>query len=130
MVRQQGKTLLDAITRLYDEFGWYKTTCSASPLRGERAAYTPCKKMMKSLRNDPPKAIPALRWSALVDYSAEGTGPAQGRRAGVSAGRGGSSWCALRAPAEDQAVYLSAAGESEATRDASTRRWAAGQALF
>ena len=64
---KQGKTLLDAINGLYDEFGWYKNDLLSFAFEGESGMHT-MQQLMKDLRSNPPMAIAGLEVEQLVDY--------------------------------------------------------------
>ncbi len=70
---KQGKTLLDAVNALYDEFGWYKNELLSFAFEGESGMHT-MQRLMEGLRSDPPKAIAGQAVEQVVDYAAEGTG--------------------------------------------------------
>lgn len=70
---QQGKTLLDAINELYEEFGWYKNDLLSFAFEGESGMHT-MRGLMQHLRECPPVEIGGLRIEKVVDYNGEGTG--------------------------------------------------------
>ena len=121
---KQGKTLLDAINGLYDEFGWYKNDLLSFAFEGESGMHT-MQQLMKDLRSNPPKAIAGLEVEQLVDYSAEGTGLP---KADVLEFRlaGKAKFMVRPSGTEPKIkVYLSAVGESGAAADAINEKMAA-----
>ena len=69
---QQGMTLLDAIEKLYAEFGCYRNRLESFAFEGEKGMHT-MQALMAGLRAQPPARIGGLQVASVVDYSAEGT---------------------------------------------------------
>ena len=114
---KQGKTLLDAVNALYDEFGWYKNDLLSFAFEGESGMHT-MQRLMESLRSDPPKAIAGQAVEQVVDYTAEGTGLP---KADVLEFRlAGSGKFMVRPSGTEPKIkaYLSAVGENEAAAQA------------
>ncbi len=113
---KQGKTLLDAINALYDEFGWYKNGLLSFAFEGESGMHT-MQQLMARLRSDAPKEIAGLAVESIVDYSAEGTGLP---KADVLEFRlqGNAKFMVRPSGTEPKIkVYLSAVGSSEQKAD-------------
>ena len=109
---KQGKTLLDAVNALYDEFGWYKNDLLSFAFEGESGMHT-MQRLMEGLRSDPPKAIAGQAVEQVVDYAAEGTGLP---KADVLEFRlvGGGKFMVRPSGTEPKIkAYLSAVGENE-----------------
>ncbi|HIV50387.1 MAG TPA: phospho-sugar mutase [Candidatus Faecalibacterium intestinipullorum] len=70
---QQGMTLLDAIEKLYAEFGCYRNRLESFAFEGEKGMHT-MQALMAGLRAQPPAQIGGLQVTSVVDYNAEGTG--------------------------------------------------------
>ena len=70
---KQGMTLLDAINRLYAEFGCYRNALHSFAFEGESGMHT-MDAIMKQLRETPPQSIGGMAVESVVDYNAEGTG--------------------------------------------------------
>ena len=70
---QQGMTLLDAIEKLYAEFGCYRNRLESFAFEGEKGMHT-MQALMAGLRAQPPTQIGGLQVTSVVDYNAEGTG--------------------------------------------------------
>ena len=70
---QQGMTLLDAIEKLYAEFGCYRNRLESFAFEGEKGMHT-MQALMAGLRAQPPARIGGLQVTSVVDYNAEGTG--------------------------------------------------------
>ena len=70
---KQGMTLLDAINRLYAEFGCYRNALHSFAFEGESGMHT-MDAIMKQLRQTPPTAIGGMAVESMVDYNTAGTG--------------------------------------------------------
>ena len=70
---KQGMTLGDAIDSLYKEFGCYFNSQKSFTFAGE-AGMEQMAAIMRTLRQDPPKALAGLSVEAFVDYEQPGTG--------------------------------------------------------
>ena len=70
---QQGMTLLDAIEKLYAEFGCYRNRLESFAFEGEKGMHT-MQALMTGLRAQPPAQIGGLQVTSVVAYNAEGTG--------------------------------------------------------
>ena len=70
---KQGMTLLDAINKLYAEFGCYRNALHSSAFEGESGMHT-MDAIMKQLRQTPPTAIGGMAVESMVDYNTAGTG--------------------------------------------------------
>ena len=114
---KQGKTLLDAINALYDEFGWYKNDLLSFAFEGESGMHT-MQRLMESLRNDPPKAIAGQAVEQVVDYAAAGAGLPQADVLEFRLAGGGKFMVRPSGTEPKIKAYLSAVGESEAAAQA------------
>ena len=70
---KQGMTLLDAINKLYAEFGCYRNALLSFAFEGESGMHT-MDAIMKQLRQTPPTAIGGMAVESIVDYNTAGTG--------------------------------------------------------
>ena len=70
---KQGMTLLDAINKLYAEFGCYRNALHSFAFEGESGMHT-MDAIMKQLRQTPPTAIGGITVESMVDYNAADTG--------------------------------------------------------
>ena len=70
---KQGMTLLDAINKLYAEFGCYRNALHSFAFEGESGMHT-MDAIMKQLRQTPPTAIGGMAVESMVDYNTVGTG--------------------------------------------------------
>ena len=70
---KQGMTLLDAINKLYAEFGCYRNALHSFAFEGESGMHT-MDAIMKQLRQTPPTAIGGMAVESVVDYNIAGTG--------------------------------------------------------
>lgn len=114
---KQGKTLLDAINALYDEFGYYRNALCSFTFEGESGMHT-MQQLMKDLRANAPTEIAGYAVESVLDYDTEGTGLP---RANVLEYRlaGGHKFMVRPSGTEPKIkVYLSAVGSSEAAADA------------
>ena len=113
---KQGKTLLDAIEALYDEFGWYKNGLMSFTFEGESGMHT-MKDIMERLRTNAPKEAAGILVTKVVDYAAEGTGLP---KADVLEFRLGDTAKLMVRPSGTEPkmkIYLSAVGKSEQEAD-------------
>ena len=112
---KQGMTLLDAINKLYAEFGCYRNALHSFAFEGESGMHT-MDAIMKQLRQTPPTAIGGMGRPAqariqgpdlAVQLQHRRHRTAQGKRAGVPSGRRcQADGAPLRHRAEDQGVSL------------------------
>lgn len=70
---KQGKSLLDVITDLYEEYGYYRNALVSVEFEGD-TGMTKMQNIMQTLRNDVPKTIGDYKVEKFVDYNADGTG--------------------------------------------------------
>ena len=70
---KQGMTLLDAINKLYAEFGCYRNALHSFAFEGESGMHT-MQAIMKKLRETPPQSIAGIAVESVLDYNTEGTG--------------------------------------------------------
>ena len=113
---KQGKTLLDAIEALYDEFGWYKNDLLSFSFEGESGMHT-MKNIMNRLRSDAPKEAAGMAVTNVVDYTAPGTGLP---KADVLEFRLGETAKLMVRPSGTEPkmkIYLSAVGKTEHEAD-------------
>ncbi len=113
---KQGKTLLDAIEALYNEFGWYKNGLMSFTFEGESGMHT-MKDIMERLRTNAPKEAAGILVTKVVDYAAEGTGLP---KADVLEFRLGDTAKLMVRPSGTEPkmkIYLSAVGKSEQEAD-------------
>ena len=66
--RKQGKTLLDVLSELYDEYGYYKNQTLSFSFEGA-AGMEKMKNIMDSLRAKPLSEISGMKVSGIADYS-------------------------------------------------------------
>ena len=109
---KQGKTLLDAVNALYDEFGWYKNDLLSFAFEGESGMHT-MQRLMEGLRSDPPKAIAGQAVEQVVDYAAEGTGLPKADVLEFRLAGGGKFMVRPSGTEPKIKAYLSAVGENE-----------------
>ena len=69
----QGMTLLDAINKLYDEYGWFRNEQINKAFEGAEGMIQ-MGKVMDSLRNDPPVEIGGDKVTGRIDYKNDNTG--------------------------------------------------------
>ena len=69
----QGMTLLDAINKLYDQYGWFRNEQINKAFEGAEGMIQ-MGKVMDSLRNDPPAEIGSDKVTARIDYKNDNTG--------------------------------------------------------
>lgn len=114
---KQGMTLLDAINKLYAEFGCYRNALHSFAFEGESGMHT-MDAIMKQLRQTPPTAIGGMAVESVLDYNTEGTGLP---KANVLEFRlaGGAKLMVRPSGTEPKIkVYLSAVAPTEAAADA------------
>ena len=114
---KQGMTLLDAINKLYAEFGCYRNALHSFAFEGESGMHT-MDAIMKQLRQTPPTAIGGMAVESVVDYNTAGTGLP---KANVLEFRlaGGAQLMVRPSGTEPKIkVYLSAVAPTEAAADA------------
>ena len=114
---KQGMTLLDAINKLYAEFGCYRNALHSFAFEGESGMHT-MDAIMKQLRETPPQSIAGIAVESVLDYNAEGTGLP---KANVLEFRlGGKAKLMVRPSGTEPKikVYLSAVAPTEAEADA------------
>ena len=68
--KKQGKTLWDAMTDMYKKYGYYRENVKTIELAGVEGLAM-IKKIMDTLRNDPPKSFDEYRVERFRDYSAD-----------------------------------------------------------
>ena len=69
----QGMTLLDAINKLYDQYGWYRNEQINKAFEGAEGMIQ-MGKVMDSLRNEPPTEIGGDKVTGRIDYKNDNTG--------------------------------------------------------
>lgn len=69
----QGKSLLDALTELYEEFGYYSNDLLSFSFEGA-TGMAKMTSLMASLRQNPPAQIAGIPVVEVLDYQAQGTG--------------------------------------------------------
>lgn len=69
----KGKSLLDAVNDLYEEFGYYRNALVSVTFEGE-SGMNRMNDIMKELRVNTPEEIGGLKVIGNVDYNADGTG--------------------------------------------------------
>mgnify|MGYP004519660259 FL=1 len=70
---EMGIILLDAINKLYAEFGCYRNALLSFAFEGESGMHT-MQAIMKKLRETPPAEIGGIAVESVLDYNTEGTG--------------------------------------------------------
>lgn len=70
---KQGKTLLDAITALYEEYGYYKNGLLSFTFEGE-SGMNKMQSIMNELRENTPSEIGGIKVNSVVDYQNDETG--------------------------------------------------------
>ena len=65
--KKQGKTLWDAMTELYEKYGYYKEGLETKTLKGIDGA-AQIKELMREARENPPKRLGAFEVLAVRDY--------------------------------------------------------------
>lgn len=66
--KQQGKTLIDVLEELYQQFGYYRESLVSRTLKG-KDGLAKIGELMSSFRNDPPKQVAGINVAKLLDYS-------------------------------------------------------------
>lgn len=66
--KQQGKTLMDVLEELYEQFGYYRESLVSRTLKG-KDGLAKIGELMSSFRNDPPKQVAGINVAQLLDYS-------------------------------------------------------------
>ena len=69
----QGMTLLDAINKLYDKYGWFRNEQINKAFEGAEGMIQ-MGKVMDSLRNEPPTEIGGDKVTGRIDYKNDNTG--------------------------------------------------------
>lgn len=70
---KQGKTLLDVITSLYEEYGYYKNDLLSFTFEGE-SGMNKMQSIMNELRENTPNEIGGIKINSVVDYQNDETG--------------------------------------------------------
>ncbi len=110
---RQGKTLLDAIEDLYQEFGYYQNGLRSFTFEGESGMNT-MNRLMSDLRQTPPAEISGLKVLSVVDYQTEGTGLPKANVLEYHL-EGGAKFMVRPSGTEPKIkTYLSAVGKTEA----------------
>ena len=127
---KQGKTLLDAIRGLYEEFGYYRNDLLSTGFAGEDGMRT-MQRLMSALRAAPPQAIGGMPVTRVVDYEAGDTGLP--RADVLEFCMGGDAKLMIRPSGTEPKIklYLSARGETDEAAKAilATLRGAAGELM-
>jgi phosphoglucomutase len=66
--KRQGKTLIDVLEELYQQFGYYRETLASRTLKG-KDGLAQIGALMEAFRSNPPKEIGGVRVSEVLDYS-------------------------------------------------------------
>ncbi|MNJ65929.1 Phosphoglucomutase [compost metagenome] len=66
--KEQGKTLIDVLEELYQQFGYYRESLVSRTLKG-KDGLAKIGELMSSFRNDPPKQVAGIAVKELLDYS-------------------------------------------------------------
>lgn len=66
--KQQGKTLIDVLEELYQQFGYYRESLVSRTLKG-KDGLEKIGELMSSFRNDPPQQVAGINVTKLLDYS-------------------------------------------------------------
>ncbi|MFL0555152.1 phospho-sugar mutase [Paenibacillus barengoltzii] len=66
--KRQGKTLIDVLEELYQQFGYYREALASRTLKG-KDGLAQIKALMEAFRSNPPKEIGGVRVSEVLDYS-------------------------------------------------------------
>ncbi len=67
--KSKGKTLVDALASIYEKYGYYKEETKSVTLKGIEGAEN-IKKIMESLRTNPPKELGSYKVLKMRDYKA------------------------------------------------------------
>lgn len=71
--KAQGKSLLDVLAQLYEQYGFYESRLLNFTFEGT-AGLTQMQERMRVLRENPPRALAGIAVERTVDYEAGGTG--------------------------------------------------------
>lgn len=66
--KQQGKTLIDVLEELYQQFGYYRESLVSRTLKG-KDGLEKIGQLMSNFRNDPPEQVAGIKVTQLLDYS-------------------------------------------------------------
>jgi phosphoglucomutase len=66
--KQQGKTLIDVLEELYQQFGYYRESLVSRTLKG-KDGLEKIGELMSSFRNGPPQQVAGINVTKLLDYS-------------------------------------------------------------
>lgn len=66
--KRQGKTLIDVLEELYQQFGYYREALASRTLKG-KDGLAQIGALMEAFRSNPPKEIGGVRVSEVLDYS-------------------------------------------------------------
>lgn len=66
--KQQGKTLINVLEELYQQFGYYRETLASRTLKG-KDGLAQIGALMDSFRSNPPKQVAGIGVSEVLDYS-------------------------------------------------------------
>ena len=114
---KQGMTLLDAINKLYAEFGCYRNALHSFAFEGESGMHT-MDAIMKQLRQTPPTAIGGMAVESLVEYKTAGTGLPKGKVLEFRLAGGAKLMVRPSGTEPKIKVYLSAVAPTEEAADA------------
>lgn len=67
--KQQGKTLIDVLEELYQQFGYYREALASRTLKG-KDGLAQIGALMNDFRSNPPKQVAGIGVSEVLDYSA------------------------------------------------------------
>lgn len=71
--KAQGKTLVDVLTELYEQYGFYRTKLLSFTFGGA-AGFVRMQELMSELRRNPPKELAGEVVAQVLDYNKDGTG--------------------------------------------------------
>ncbi|MNO83961.1 Phosphoglucomutase [compost metagenome] len=66
--KQQGKTLMDVLEELYQQFGYYREALASRTLKG-KDGLAQIGALMNNFRTNPPKQVAGIAVSEVLDYS-------------------------------------------------------------
>lgn len=66
--KQQGKTLIDVLEELYQQFGYYREALASRTLKG-KDGLAQIGALMNNFRSNPPKQVAGIGVSEVLDYS-------------------------------------------------------------
>ncbi|MNC35919.1 Phosphoglucomutase [compost metagenome] len=66
--KQQGKTLIDVLEELYQQFGYYREALASRTLKG-KDGLAQIGALMNDFRTNPPKQVAGIAVSEVLDYS-------------------------------------------------------------